>query len=380
MYIYIPVFVSYLEHLNGSYVLVGLIVGSYGIMQILLRLPVGVLSDILQIRKPFIILGLATSVISCVGFAITESLGFAFISRLISGITASMWVAFTVLYASYFKKEESTKVMGNIQFVTVLAQLTSMSLSGYLVSKWGWKAPFWVGALIALVGLFMSFGIKETNQKKVDTDKIELRELSGVFRNTLILKASFLSMLAHAVLFITMFGFTPNYALMIGATKDSLVLLVFSFMIPHAIAPIITGQYLITRFNKWGVLAVGFLGSFLFSIIIPFIPSLGLLCITQVINGFTQGMIIPLLMGMAIQQISDKKRATAMGFFQALYALGIFLGPLIAGGLSQETSFESVFYLAGFLALIGSVSATIWYKREIYNGYQFKNIKRKEYS
>jgi MFS transporter, DHA1 family, multidrug resistance protein len=377
MYIYVPVFVPYLEHLKGSYVLVGLIVGSYGIMQILLRLPVGVLSDILQIRKPFIILGLVTSVISCVGFAITESLGFAFISRLISGITASMWVAFTVLYASYFKKEESTKVMGNIQFVTVLAQLTSMSFSGYLVNKWGWKAPFWLGTFIALVGLFMSFWIKETNKKAMGKEKTEVRELGGVFKNTLILKASFLSTIAHAVLFITMFGFTSNYALMIGATKDSLVLLVFSFMIPHAIAPIITGQYFITRFNKWSVLVVGFLGSFVFSIIIPYISNFVLLCISQVFNGFAQGMTIPLLMGMAIQQISDKKRATAMGFFQAIYALGIFLGPLIAGTFSQNYGFESVFYLAGILAILGSISSVIWFKREVHKKYLKENMFKK---
>jgi len=54
MYIYVPVFVPYLNYLGGSYALAGLIVGSYGIMQTLLRLPVGVLSDMSQIRKPFI--------------------------------------------------------------------------------------------------------------------------------------------------------------------------------------------------------------------------------------------------------------------------------------------------------------------------------------
>ncbi len=98
LYIYVPVFVEYLDFLGGSASLVGLIVGSYGIMQILLRLPIGIVSDKMKIRKPFIILGLVTAVISCFGFALTESLTFSFVSRVISGVTASMWVAFTVLY------------------------------------------------------------------------------------------------------------------------------------------------------------------------------------------------------------------------------------------------------------------------------------------
>ncbi|WP_078409851.1 MFS transporter [Priestia abyssalis] len=377
MYIYVPVFVPYLNYLGGSYALAGLIVGSYGIMQILLRLPVGILSDMLQIRKPFIILGLATSFISCLGFALTESVEFAFVSRVIAGITASMWVAFTVLYASYFKREDSTKAMGNIQFITVTAQLISMSLSGYLVSEWGWKAPFWFGAIIGLIGLFMSFWIKESSDKKVNQDKMEIRNFYNVFRNPLNLKASLLSTLAHAVLFITMFGFTPNQALNIGASKDSLIFLVLSFMVPHAIAPILTGQYLITRFNKWSILCIGFLGTSIFSIVIPIISRLDLLYVTQAFNGFFQGMTIPLLMGMAIQQVSNRKRATAMGFFQAIYALGIFFGPFIAGIFSNETEFKIVFYLAALLAIIGTGLSMVWYKQERLQGYQLQKRSKK---
>jgi MFS family permease len=377
MYIYVPIFVTYLDYLGASYALAGLIVGSYGIMQILLRLPVGVFSDILQIRKPFIVLGLATSVISCLGFVFTESLEFAFISRVISGITASMWVAFTVLYASYFKKEDSTKAMGNIQFVTVAAQLTSMSLSGYLVSKWGWQAPFWFGAFIGIIALLMSLWIKEPSSKRLKKNKTELKELRDVFKSPFILKAALLSALVHSVLFITMFGFTPDQALSIGASKESLIFLVFSFMVPHAIAPIVTGQYLLTYFNKWHILFMGFLGTALFSIVIPFISNLHLLYITQVFNGFAQGMLIPLLMGMAIQQIPDNKRATAMGFFQAIYALGIFFGPFISGIFSEKAGFESVFYFGAFLAVIGMILARFWYKREISKNYQLKRENKK---
>jgi MFS transporter, DHA1 family, multidrug resistance protein len=374
MYIYVPVFATYLEHLGGSYTLIGLILGSYGIMQILLRFPIGIVSDKLQIRKPFLIIGLLTAVISCFGFALTDSLKFAFVSRLISGITASMWVAFTVLYASYFKKEEATKAMGNIQFVTVTAQLTSMGLSGYLVSQWGWKAPFWLGGIIGIIGLIMTFWIKDPASKK-QKETIKTSDFHSVFKESVVLKAAFLSATAHAVLFITIFGFTPTHALNIGASKESLTALVFCFMLPHAAAPIITEQYLTTRFNKWHILFVGFLGTALFSAVIPFIQSLKLLYITQALNGFAQGMTIPLLMGMAIQSISYNKRATAMGLFQAFYALGIFLGPFMAGTFSQQTGFVTVFYLAGGLALVGMISSFLWSRKD--KAYSLVNMNKK---
>lgn len=359
LYIYVPVFVSYLDFLGGTYTIVGFIVGSYGIMQILLRLPVGIISDRLQIRRPFVLIGLITGVISCLGFALTESLGFAFASRFVSGITASMWVAFTVLYASYFKIEDTTKAMGNIQFITVSSQLISMCLSGYLVSYWGWKAPFWLGGIIGVIGIILAFRVKEIKRQK-QTKKIEMKELSEVMKEPIVLKAAILSAIAHGVLFITMFGFTPNYALTIGATNETLIFTVLSFMVPHAIAPIVTGSYLAGRFQKWSILVVGFIGTFVFSAIIPFIKSLWLLYLTQAVNGFAQGMTIPLLMGMAIQTIPNSKRATAMGLFQAIYALGIFLGPFVAGLFSQEGTFLPVFLTAGVAGFIGMALSLKW--------------------
>ncbi|MFB5193515.1 MFS transporter [Neobacillus sp. KR4-4] len=367
MYIYVPVFVPYIYHLGGTAALAGLIVGSYGIMQIILRFPMGILSDMWGNRKPFIILGLATTVISCLGFALNESLTFALISRVIAGVTASTWVAFTVLYASYFEKKESTKAMGNIQCITVLAQLTSMGLSGYFVGKWGWKAPFYFGACIGIIGFIMSFWIKEIDKKDLVKQKIQIQK---IVKNPLILKVALLSALAHSILFITMFGFTTSQALNIGASKESLMTLVFSFMIPHAFAPIVTGRYLLPHFNRWHILFAGFLVSAVFSILIPIVTDLPMLYVTQVFNGFALGLLIPLLMGIAIQEIPKNRYATAMGFFQSFYGIGIFLGPLIAGKLTQIFGLESAFYLAGFLGFLGTVLSMISYKVELLNSCQ----------
>src|SRR5690606_20416128 len=97
------------------------------------------------------------------------------------------------------------------------------------------------------------------------------------------------------------------------------------------------------------------------SIVIPLVTDLPLLYVTQVFNGFALGLLIPLLMGIAIQEVPKNKYATAMGFFQSFYAFGIFLGPFIAGKFTQRNGLEIVFYLAGFLALLGMVLSIVWY-------------------
>jgi len=47
------------------------------------------------------------------------------------------------------------------------------------------------------------------------------------------------------------------------------------------------------------------------------------------------GLNYPVLMGLAIKNIQSEKRGAAMGFFQSIYALGMFIGPLITGWLTK---------------------------------------------
>ncbi|WP_236692815.1 MFS transporter [Aneurinibacillus tyrosinisolvens] len=336
-YLYTPILSPYLEYNGASYMIIGVILGSYGVTQLFLRLPLGIFSDYMKLRKPFIIFGMLASLLSCLGLALTDNLGWALVSRILAGVSASSWVAFTVLYSSYFISQDVAKAMSTIQFITVMAQLMGMGVSGYLVSKWGWHTPFWIGVIVAFIGFLLSFLIREINQK-TSRIPIKSKDLIMVMKEPTLLKVSLLSIIGHSTLFITMYGFTPLQALKIGASEEDISLLVFSFMIPHVVATLMAGRFFAIRFGQWATLAMGFFGSSVFTFLIPFTHTMLELCMTQIVNGFAQGICFPLLLGMTVQDIKNEKRATAMGFYQAVYSLGIFLGPFFAGYLTTITS------------------------------------------
>jgi len=58
LYLYVPILTPYAETLGASMTLLGLIVSSYGFSQLVLRIPVGIWSDRIGRRKPFIAAGL----------------------------------------------------------------------------------------------------------------------------------------------------------------------------------------------------------------------------------------------------------------------------------------------------------------------------------
>ena len=73
MYTYVPNLSTYAESLGATHKMVGLILGSYGFTQMLLRIPLGIFSDRINKRKIFINLGILTSLLSALAMGILKS-------------------------------------------------------------------------------------------------------------------------------------------------------------------------------------------------------------------------------------------------------------------------------------------------------------------
>src|SRR5699024_11364818 len=78
-----------------------------------------------------------------------------------------------------------------------------------------------------------------------------------------------------------------------------------------------------------------------------------LFLICHVFTGFGLGVIFPVLLGLPIQNISDEKKATAMGVYQSLYAIGIFAGPYLSGIMNTTFNLSAGYYLLTILEIIG---------------------------
>jgi len=70
---YIPIITPYLESININASTIGLIIGVSGLLQILFQFPLGILSDSLNKRKIFVVLGMFLSALSSFGMFFTEN-------------------------------------------------------------------------------------------------------------------------------------------------------------------------------------------------------------------------------------------------------------------------------------------------------------------
>ena len=358
-YTYVPILSPYLlEELQVSAALAGIILGSYGFMQIVFRLPLGIYSDRLQRRRPFIAFGMLTGGLSSLLFVLGDHPGWALAGRAVSGLSASAWVAFTVLYAAYYPSREVTRAMSTISFLIVAGQLTGMALAGWLAEDFGTEATFCAGAAAGVIGLALTVFIKEPAGGVARTP-MRFADIGAVVRNATLLRVSILSILAHSILFITMFGFTPSYAaITLGASHVELSLLSVAFMVPHALAQLLSGRMIAPRIGSWTTIAIGFALSGVCTLMIPFTTSLSALYVTQAVNGLAQGLHLPLFLSLSISGVAPQKQATAMGFYQAVYALGMFGGPFAAGWINEWGGLNAGFWLGGMTGA-ASVAVTL---------------------
>lgn len=303
-YIYVPVFSLYLEDLHFSYGSIGIILGSYGVTQILLRFPLGLLSDILfSLRKQLLIAGFGFSVLSSLLFLMFDSFFFVLAARLFAGITASMWVMATILYAHYFNNGNASKAMGIMQFFTVMPQFASIVFCGLAAAHLGRQVPFWIALAASASGLVICCFIKDPSAPPANRDIRVNQYIKDTLRLPKLKLFTILSMTAHAVLFMTVFGFTPLYMNQLGMGDAELLWVMSAFFLPHAAA---TLSFVLLRFTSriaYFVMLISFAVTGVCLLYVPFSAALFTVCITHACIGLALGFVFPLLLSHVVESV-----------------------------------------------------------------------------
>ncbi len=362
-YIYSPVLPTYIKSLGASYLMVGLILGCYGVGQLVFRVPIGIISDRLGKRKIFVSLGLLSLVISSAGLYLFDQPMLILVFRSFSGVASAFWVIFTVLYSSYFNEGEATKAVGILNAFCNGGILLGLITGGFIVDGFGVRATFFVSLAIAAIGLLLSFGVSE---KKPERKPAEIKELLMVVRDGNFQTVAAIGVICQFVSFATIYGFTPVVAKNLGASEFQIAMLTALSAVPAVVGSALSGSFFAGKLGERRTIIFGLIISAVSCCIIPYSHNLAVLSVSQLLGGFGTGTVFPLLMGLSIQNVPGDKRATAMGIFQAIYGLGMFMGPTVVGALTDGIGIKWGFITIGAVALAG-IFVAMNYKQERVN-------------
>lgn len=164
LFLIMPVFSLYAKQMpDASDLLIGLALGVYGLGQVLLQIPLGLLSDRVG-RKPAITLGLLIFAAGGLVAALSHTLEGIVIGRALQGMGAVAGAG-TALAADLTREEQRGKVMGIIGVSIGVAFLLALILGPPLEAVGGLPGLFGATSLLALLSLVLLWLIVPTPEQ-----------------------------------------------------------------------------------------------------------------------------------------------------------------------------------------------------------------------
>ena len=356
LYMYVPILPTHARALGAAEDQIGLILGSYGMTQLFLRLPLGLLSDRLGRKKVFALLGTVLVGVSGLGLALAKTPMALFAFRAVSGGAATAWVTISVLYNSHFPIEHAVRTSGQLNFLGAVGQILAMSTGGYLAQRFGAAATFW-SSLILSAPVLLAFSVGRDVRARPGLG-ITWRQFGKAITTPRLLLVSGLAACSQYALFGTSLGFAAVRAQDLGASDAQLGILTTAVQVAKAIPMFALSLRGRPRSGRWmTVIGLSLIAAPLF--VFPFLTRFHLLVACQAVTGLGVGIVFPVLMGLALQSVEPEARASAMGVFQSVYAIGMTLGPVISGGVARTWGMTAVYLTTGGLLVVAVAVAAI---------------------
>jgi MFS family permease len=357
LYIYVPVLPVHAQQLGASLPMVGLVIGAYGIAQLVLRLPLGLLSDRIGSRRPFVVAGLGAAALGALVMGYAPEPWTLLAGRTLSGVSAASWVIFTVLFAASFAPGASARSMSFISAITSLSQLVATGGGGLIAEAYGFRAPFLAGAALAALGIAIILPLAEPPRARRAARPT--RASAGL----ILLVVTVLGALLVGVGQAAVYGYAPIYATSaLGASTTQLGLLTTSQFLAVTVSALAMPSLAARMDARWAVLGgLAVTGAGILAI--PLTRDLGAMAAVLAVLGLGRGAAYPLLMTLSIAGVPDESRAGSMAIFQAGYSVGMVSVPPLVGLLADTAGLPSVFFACGGLCLVAallSLPARLW--------------------
>ncbi len=358
-YVYIPYQTTYLFLSGISAETVGLIVGVYGFTQLVLRLPVGVMADKVDMHKIFIIIGVvASGSASLIRIFLPPAKGF-FIGNLFSGIASAMWISFMVLYFLYFPKGEQQRASGFIVAANNAGILLGFVVSTLLYKRFGMKLMCWLSVYAAIAALCLAFFLYTPKNR---SKKFGIRELISVYSNKRLIAFSILALIQQGIQMATSMSFTAQIIKLRGANDFQIGLCSIIYIFTAVVSSYFAASKTAGRLGAHFWVPIIFVGLAVYCVSIPKISDIGWICAAQVLSGLSTGILFSYCTSEAMVNVPKNKVSTAMGFYQAVYALGMAVFPAATGYVANKFSLSSAFYILFIIAFAGFIISLLIYK------------------
>ena len=305
------------------------IAAGYGLMSLIVRLPMFIASDIFRRRKIFVQISLFLLIVTSFLVAFNGSYTTLYLSSLSLGISATMLALFNVMFSETFSKEKAALSVSILSVAPLLAEFIAAPIQYiFTINEYKHFNYMWiVSGILAVATFILTFMMKDyrpvNSGFSFDKVKVVLKHGSFIYVCIMALLLSFVKFATSGANMIA-YGKTS-----LGMSPLMLAYMDAVFAIPQLIAGVLVGVYF-TR--KWGLqktLLFMFGCALAFYIIALYVNNPYIIYFSYILNGLGYGGAYNVLISLAMQYFDREYRNVSMGIYQAFFALGIFYGDYV---------------------------------------------------
>jgi DHA1 family tetracycline resistance protein-like MFS transporter len=368
----LPLLPFYAERLGATPAIIGFLIATYAVCQLITGPLIGRSSDHIG-RRPMLLLTQVGTFVGFVILAAANSLWLVFLSRIIDGVTAGNLSLAQAYIADVTRPEDRARSFGMIGIAFGLGFLVGPAVSGFL-STFGYHYPIVAAAGLSLVSINATYFLLPANPPR-PAGHDEGPVGPGGERLTLLEWNRYLEYFRRPVLapllwkffaFVFSFSlFTAGFALFAErrytwnghpfGPKEVGYIFAYSGLIGGALQGGMLGR-LVKRFGERPLLAAGFLSAVAGYIALGFAYTIPELIFATTIAALG-GVIRPVVTSLITQVAGRREQGTVLGLTQSLTSMAQITAPVIAGFLIQHM------LLIEWAVAAGAVTAVGWFIR-----------------
>ncbi|SFM57975.1 Predicted arabinose efflux permease, MFS family [Methanolobus profundi] len=324
----------------------GIIATVFGLSNALSQPFLGRLSDSLNRRKPFVVIGMAGFTIISFIYANTDSFEYLVILRVLQGLTVGATVPAIVAMVTHLSTTSTRGVaIGIYSTVRGFGFGSGSILGGIIASYYGFVTAFYVCSFLGLASfILISFFVTETHDGT--TGKKKTSEPGQGLQFFILSVAMFMMMFGIMIIF----AFLPEYGTRLDTGEISLSIAVSAYVIIRVLFQAPMGL-LSDRLGRKKIIILGLLLNIPIVIGLGYVMNVEQLIILRALQGISMAAVETPVMALAVD-LAGISVSSKVSSITASQAAGMALGPIMGGLLAGYISFETPFYLCAVMLLV----------------------------
>lgn len=365
-----PLLPLYATNLHASPAVVGYLVASFPVAQLIASPVWGYVSD-RHGRRPALLVGLGSSAIAYVVFAFAPTVWLLFVSRFVQGLGGGTTGVVQAYVADSMPPKERAKALGWLSAATSAGVVVGPAIGSFM-HRFGDAAPGLFGAVLVLINVAIAWKwLPESRWAQFGVDRstpqgVRTMTLADAFENITKPAGKVLrepgrpiSLLIWIYAF-AMLGFNalpPIFSLYLhdkfSITVDQIGYFFMIFGIVGVVMRAAPVGWFNARFGEVKTMRIGAILLFAGFVLVPLAPTLPVFVLTQILLPLGTALLFPANSALVSHRADPKEIGVTMGVQQTYRGVAAIIGPAYAGWAYGALGHTVPFYLsAGIIVFV----------------------------